>query len=160
MSLLLVAAGPALATNPHTTTTTPAAPTGPLVLYDTTGLYGWLGELYATEIANLAGHFGAPVAHPVATYTPGELSKYPAVIYVGSTYDEPLPSSFLDDVLASTKPVIWMYDNVWQLTARDASFASDYGWMWSGFDTSTVTSVTYKGTTLTRSAANQAGIMN
>jgi uncharacterized protein YdaL len=160
MSMLVVAAAPAPAANPHTTTTTPAAPTGPLVLYDTTGPYGWLGELYATEIANLAGHFGSPVAHPVSTYTPGELNKYPAVVYVGSTYDEPLSPSFLADVLGSTKPVIWMFDNIWQLTARDASFASDYGWMWSGFDTSTVTSVAYKGTTLTRSAANQAGIMN
>src|SRR5205807_2973573 len=159
---LVLAAGPASAANPHTTTTTaaPAAPTGPLVLYDTTGPYGWLGELYATEIANLAGHFGSPVAHAMSSYTSGELNQYPAVIYVGSTYDEPLPSAFLDDALASSKPVIWMYDNIWQLTSRDGTFASDYGWMWSGFDTSSVTSVTYKGTALTRSPDNQAGIMN
>src|SRR5205807_7313132 len=103
---LVLAAGPASAANPHTTTTTaaPAAPTGPLVLYDTSGPYGWLGELYATEVANLAGHFGAPVAHPVSTYAPGELKAYPAVVYIGSTYDEPIPTAFLDDVLASTKP--------------------------------------------------------
>ena len=163
LAFVALAAPPASATNPHTTTTTtpaPAAPTGPLVLYDTSGPYGWLGELYATEVANLAGHFGAPVAHPVSTYAPGELKAYPAVVYIGSTYDEPIPTAFLDDVLASTKPVIWMYDNIWQLTARDAAFASDYGWMWSGFDTSSVTSVLYKGTGLTRSDANQAGIMN
>src|SRR5438477_8244878 len=99
---LVLAAGPASAANPHTTTTTPApaAPSGPLVLYDTTGPYGWLGELYATEVANLAGHFGSPVAHSVSAYKAGELAQYPAVVYVGSTYDEPLPPTFLDDVLA------------------------------------------------------------
>src|SRR5207248_6421115 len=53
-----------------------------------------------------------------------------------------------------------MYDNIWQLTARDPSFSSDYGWMWSQFDTSSVTSVAYKGATLTRSNLNQAGIMD
>ena len=162
-AILVLAAGPAPAANPHTTTTTTpvaTAPTGPLVLYDTSGPYGWLGELYATEVTNLAGHFGSPVAHAVSGYKAGELRQYPAVVYIGSTYDEPLPAAFLDDVLASNKPVIWMYDNIWQLTGRDASFASDYGWMWSGFDTSTVTSVAYKGTSLTRSTDNQAGIMN
>jgi uncharacterized protein YdaL len=163
VAMVLVAAGPAPAANPHTTTTTtptPPAPTGPLVLYDSTGPYGWLGELYATEVTNLAGHFGSPVAHPVSTYTAGELNRYPAVVYVGSTYDEPIPSAFLDDVLASTKPVVWMYDNIWALTGRDPSFSTDYGWMWSQFDTSTVTSANYKGTSLTRSSANQGGIMN
>jgi uncharacterized protein YdaL len=163
LAFVVLAAAPASAANPHTTTTTtpaPSAPTGPLVLYDTSGPYGWLGELYATEVVNLAGHFGTAVAHPVSTYKAGEATPYPAVIYIGSTYDEPLPTAFLDDVVSSSKPVVWMYDNIWQLTARDASFASDYGWMWSGFDTSSVTSVVYKGTALTRSADNQAGIMN
>src|SRR3954469_20788537 len=32
--------------------------TSTLVLYDTTGPYGFLGELYAMATANLAGHFG------------------------------------------------------------------------------------------------------
>jgi uncharacterized protein YdaL len=161
-ALALAAAGPASAGNPHTTTTTttPAPPAGPLVLYDTTGPYGWLGELYATEVVNLAGHFGTPTAHPVASYTAGELNRYSAVFYIGSTYDEPLPSAFLDDVLATTKPVVWAYDNIWQLTGHIPDFATRYGWMWSAFDTSNVSAVIYKGTTLTRSTANQGGIMD
>jgi len=39
-----------------------ATQTSTLVLYDTTGPWGWLGEIYATMAGNLASHFGAWVA--------------------------------------------------------------------------------------------------
>src|SRR3954454_16226853 len=109
-----------------------------LVLYDTTGEWGWLGELYAMMVANLASHFGSWTALPVASYTVGKLNAYTAVVYIGSTYGEPLPSAFLNDVLATTKPVIWAYDNIWQLVSYSPSFSTTYVWMWSGFDTSSV----------------------
>src|SRR6185437_10289757 len=114
---------------------------------------------YAMMAANLASHFGTWTTLPVASYTAGKLSSYSAVIYIGSTYDEPIPTAFLDDVLNTTKPVIWIYDNIWQLTARTSSFASIYGWMWSGFDYSSVASVNYKNQSLSRYSANAAGIM-
>ena len=38
--------------------------TDTLVLYDTTGNWGWLGELYGIMAANLASHFGAWTALP------------------------------------------------------------------------------------------------
>jgi hypothetical protein len=76
--------------------------TSTLVLYDTTGQWGWLGELYAIMPANLASHFGSWTAMPVASYKTGHLKQYTAAIYVGSTYDEPLPTAFLDDVYATT----------------------------------------------------------
>src|SRR5947207_4113918 len=141
--------GPGLATGAHT-----------LVLYDTTGPYAWLGEVYAIQVANLASHFGPWTAHPVAGYVTGELSSYDAVVYVGSTYDEPLPVAFLDDVLATTVPVVWLYDNIWQLTARHGAFADAYGFTWRQFDFSAVAQVRYKGTTLTRSTLNDSGIMD
>src|SRR2546423_3603691 len=53
-----------------------------------------------------------------------------------------------------------MYDNIWQLTARATDFTGTYGWNWSGFDTSDVPSVVYKGTTLSRNLLNRGGIMN
>jgi uncharacterized protein YdaL len=131
-----------------------------LVLYDTTGTYGWLGELYATYAGNLASHFGTWKAEPVSTYQAGQISQYTATIYIGSTYDEPLPTAFLDDVYNATRPVIWIYDNIWQLTNRYPSFQTKYGWMWSQFDLSSVSSVIYDGIALTRDGAdNQAGIM-
>ena len=141
--------------------------TSTLVLYDTTGQWGWLGELYAIMSANLASHFGSWTAMPVASYQTGQLKQYTAAIYVGSTYDEPLPTAFLDDVYGTTTPVIWAYDNIWQLTARYPNFSSVYGWNWSGFDFSSVAEVDYPLPPSTRAtqklkryAANAAGIMN
>jgi uncharacterized protein YdaL len=131
------------------------------VLYDTTGDYGWLGEAYAVETANLVSH-GTPYdMKPVANYTAGMMSAYSSVVYVGSTYDEPLPVAFLDDVLANTKPVLWMYDNIWQLTARAGNFSTVYGWTWDGFDFATTPTVTYKGVALQRDPlAAPSGLMN
>jgi uncharacterized protein YdaL len=132
-----------------------------LVLYDSTGAYGWLGEMYAEQAANLASHFGTWRAHPVSTYTAGELTSYAAVIYVGSTYEEPLPAAFLDDVLASSVKVLWMNDNIWQLQARaGAKWAATYGFTPGYFDFSTVQQVTYAGRSLTRDTLNAGGILN
>jgi uncharacterized protein YdaL len=133
-----------------------------LILYDTTNSFGWLGELYATAVGNLASHFGTWRALPVAQYQAGQIAQYTATIYIGSTYDEPLPTAFLDDVYTAARPVIWIYDNIWELTNRySTTFQSKYGWMWWQFDTSPVSQVTYKGVTLSRDGVNnQAGIMN
>ncbi|GAA2882442.1 hypothetical protein Acy02nite_78280 [Actinoplanes cyaneus] len=130
-----------------------------LVLYDTTGDYGWLGEVYATQTANLSSRFGSWTAAPVAKYKSGDLSAYTAVIYLGSTYDEPLPAAFLTDVMATNKPVTWVYDNIWQLTAK-SGFAAKYGFASGAFDLAQVTEVGYKGRKLTRSTDNNSGIMN
>ncbi|GAA2621683.1 hypothetical protein GCM10010399_61020 [Dactylosporangium fulvum] len=130
-----------------------------LLLYDTTGPYGFLGEQYAIVTANLASHFGDWTAQPVVDYRAGDLDAYQAVIYLGSTYDEPLPTAFLDDVTATTKPVVWIYDNIWQLTARDPNFGTTRGFTWTSFDVSQVAKVNYKGRTFTRDPQNGAGIM-
>lgn len=121
-----------------------------LVLYDTSGNWGYLGELYATEVVNLAGHFGAATAEPVTQYTSGQLNGYQTAVYVGSTYDEAIPVAFLDDVLATTTPVVWAGDNIWQLAARAGDFASRYGWTPTTFDSGSVAGVSYKGQTLSR----------
>jgi uncharacterized protein YdaL len=131
-----------------------------LVVYDNTGPWGWLGETYAIETVNLVSHFGSWTTHPVSQYTAGELSRYTSVIYLGSTYDEPVPVAFLDDVTSTRIPVMWMYDNIWQLTARDPNFATTRGFTWKQFDTSAVSRVDYKGTSLTRDTLNQGGVMD
>lgn len=139
-----------------------------LILYDTTGPYGWLGQAYATMAANLASRFGAWTAKPVAKYAAGDVGRYKATIYLGSTYDEPLPASFLADVTAATKPVVWVRDNIWQLTQSDPGFQAKNGWMWWRFascatcdgDTSSVRSVEYRTRKIARSPLNQAGIMD
>jgi uncharacterized protein YdaL len=131
-----------------------------LVLYDTTSEFGWLGEVYATQVANLSSHFGSWTAEPVSSYKAGELANYTALIYVGSTYDEPLSTAFLDDVTATTKPVLWVYDNLWELTARDTAFATKRGFTSGLFDTGGVSQVTYKGRSLARDNRDKSGIMN
>jgi uncharacterized protein YdaL len=138
-----------------------------LVLYDTTNTFGWLGELYAIGAGNLATHFGKVTAEPVVDYQAGQVNNYTAMIYLGSTYNEPIPSAFLNDVLTTVKPVIWAGDNIWQLSGpaggpSDTAFQAAYGWdpATSYFDTTdSITSVGYKSQTFTRSLANGAGVL-
>ncbi len=137
----------------------PSADRGTLVLYDTTNAFGWLGEVYATQVANLVSHFGGYTAKPVVQYADGDLDGYRAVVYAGSTYDEPLPAAFLDDVLTTNVPVLWMHNNIWQLGARPG-FAERYGWQPGYFDLSSVREVEYKGVRLTRHEANAGGILS
>jgi uncharacterized protein YdaL len=157
----LVAPGAALAN--HLPTSSPAptpAPASALVLYDSTGDYGHLGELYAMLVANLAGHFGQVKTAPVTSYQKGMIEANMATIYVGSTYDEPLPAAFLDDVASATRPVIWSYSNIWQLTAHVPDFATTYGFAPWIYDFSNVTRVKYKGADIHRSPLNASGIMS
>ncbi|GAA3668441.1 uncharacterized protein YdaL [Lentzea atacamensis] len=131
-----------------------------LILYDNTGPWAWLGEAYAVQAGNLASHGSSYVMHPVGSYAAGEISGYTGVIYIGSTYDEPIPLAFLDDVLATTKPVLWMAHNIWQLTARAPSFQTTYGWNWVQYDTGAATTVRYENTDLGRNPlATPSGLM-
>lgn len=138
-----------------------------LVLYDTTDAWGWLGELYAMAAGNLASHFGTVTAEPVVNYVSGQVNNYTATVYLGSTYNEPIPATFLNDALSTSAPVLWAGDNVWQLSgteggAADQAFQAKYGWdpSTSYFDTSdTIPSVSYKNETFTRSADNTGGIL-
>ncbi len=132
-----------------------------LVLYDSTGPYAALGELYAIGTANLVSHFGGWTAKPAAGYSCGEIEAYGATIYLGSTYDEPLPPCLLDDVFITERPVIWSFYNLWQLTSRAgfAAFVARYGFTWTALDVASVGEVRYKGRALVRYAGNLAGIL-
>jgi uncharacterized protein YdaL len=161
------AAAAAVATPSTARTFGPTGPANTLVLYDTTDTYGWLGELYALGGGTLASHFGSVTAEPVSSYVAGQIADYTAVVYFGSTYNEPLPAAFLSDVTSSSKPVLWSGFNVWQLSGAAGSttaqaFAAKYGWdpSTSYLDTSdTFPQVQYKGRTLTRSTVNTAGLL-
>lgn len=142
-------------------------PASTLVLYDSTGAYGWLGELYALGGGTLATHFGRVTAEPVTDYVAGQVADFTATVYFGSTYDEALPAALLADLRTTDKPVIWSGFNVWQLsgatgTNTNAAFQAKYGWdaATSYIDTAdAVTSVAYHGQTFTRNAANQGGVL-
>lgn len=132
-----------------------------LVLYDTTNTWGWMGELYSMMAGNLASHFGPWTALPVASYTAGKMATYKAVIYIGSTYDEPLPAAFLTDVPKyQSVNVIWIDSNIWKLAP---TLTSIYGWTPHIYETPTpttvVASVEYKTSVLRRYEENGGGIM-
>jgi uncharacterized protein YdaL len=163
----LTAARPAVTPPPQAKTWGASGSATTLVLYDTTNTWGWLGELYAIGAGNLATHFGTVTAEPVVDYVSGQVNSYTATIYIGSTYNEPIPQTFLNDVLSTTKPVMWIGDNIWQLTgasgsAADTAFEAAYGWdpATSYFDTAdTIASVSYKSQTFTRNTLNTGGIL-
>ncbi|WP_424363617.1 DUF2334 domain-containing protein [Methylocystis parvus] len=142
----------------------PVLPQRPLtlVLFDTTGQWGWLGELYGIMVANLASHFGGYTLMPVSQYTAGMMANYKAVVYVGSTYDETSLANgttpFLADVPTyQNVNVVWIHDNIWRLP----SINSTYKIAWAGFETppSSVGAVTYKNVSFKRYNQNPDGIM-
>jgi predicted deacetylase len=136
----------------------PGARATTLVLYDDSGPYGWLGELYGIAVANLVSHFGAWTAKPVRNYTQGDMRNVTATVYVGSTYDEPLPAAFLADVVAGQWPVVWVGENAWQLETHAPRFPEWFGFAAGPAGTVRVNRVRYKGVDLVRQAANPAGI--
>ena len=143
---------PASAVGAKSDSTRSSAVKGTLILYDTSGQWGWLGEQYALAGANLASHFGPWSAKPVTEYTPGEMGAYKAVVYVGSTYNEPIPKAFLDDTLADKAKVVWLGWNIWQLSKRAGrgKFKAKYGWMDGRLNNDDVPTITYKGRSFTR----------
>jgi uncharacterized protein YdaL len=144
-----------------------------LVLYDNTGQWGYLGELYAMAIANLAGHFGSVASEPISAYTAGQVNQFTSTIYVGSTYYgslDSIPTAFYTDVASSTHPVIWMGDNIWYFADAigPAAFEGEYGWdptnsyFSPNGSVGDVTQVTYKNEALTRSipSGDDGGILH
>ena len=124
-------------------------PSGTLVLYDTTGQYGFLGELYAVQAANLLSHFGAWTARPVRDYRAGDAGRHLLTVYIGSTYDEPLPATFLRDV-AGGAAVLWLGGNIWQLATAYPKLFERSGFTTGSIDDDSVTEVRYRGTSLVR----------
>ena len=155
IAALVAAAGPS-SPAPAPTTAAPAStcadPTASLILYDTTGDFSRLGERYATLAANLVSPFGAWRAEPVADYHTGDLACATAGLYIGSTYDEPLPAAFLDDVAAQRTPIVWINENLWKLDGRLPVVRG------TGPDTRLFDHVTYKGQALVRDVPVESGL--
>lgn len=135
-----------------------------LILYDTTGAFAHEGDAFAQYTANLVSHFGEWQAVAVKDYTTGLLDKFEATFYLGSAYDEPLPAAFLKDVRAAIKEkpqkqIVWLKNNIWQLSREMKTFQADMGWMHTEFLVDPISTVVYKGANLTRSPHNDGGMM-
>jgi len=124
-----------------------------LILYDSTGQYGWIGEVHSRLLANLLGHF--PCAYqivPVENYHAGDLGRYKAGFYLGSSYDNPLPVAFLQDALTTTNPLCWFKYNLLQLddgAAMGAQFETKFGFRFEFID-SGFGAISYKGESFTK----------
>lgn len=148
---------------PATAVQGPPAPSGTasaLVLYDDSGEYRPLSQVYGTLAAALASHFGTPQVHGVSTYSPGEMGAHRGVVYLGTNADQVLPPSFVADVRDGGTPVLWLGANLDELATASADLDRSHGVTWTPADPRPVERVEYEGTDLSRpaSAGPLAGI--
>ncbi len=133
----------------------PDAAASVLILYDTAGEYGWIGQIHARMLANLLGHFPVTYkAQPIEGYRRGMLKRFDAAFYIGSTYDNPVPTDFIRDVMTGDTPLCWFKYNIWRLAWTQAGFSSKFGftfnWLdWTGYDT-----IHYRGETYAKYQAD------
>ena len=139
-----------------------------LVLYDSAGPYGWVGEMNARFLVNLLGHF--PQTYKmvgVENYVSGDALRYRATFYIGNDYNNPLPATFLQDVMATTKPVCWFKYNLWNLGASSSfgtQFETKFGFRFEYMDASGFPQIEYKSETFTKNQLDaelgRAAILN
>jgi uncharacterized protein YdaL len=73
------------------------------------------------QLATLLGHFNVTsTVKGVNRYAPGDLNNFDFTFYIGFNPRNPVPSRFLDDVLATGKPVIWMNTGMIEFSKRIA----------------------------------------
>ena len=119
-----------------------------LIVFDDGGPYGWLGELYAAGAGTLASHFGPWAAVPSSAYPAGALRHFEAALYVGSTFDQPLPAAFLDDVLAGETPITWLGHNLPQLARHAPDLSARFGFTPGELDRAAIRWLEYQGVRL------------
>ena len=121
-----------------------------LILYDDTGTWGWLGGMYALKLENLLAHFESKITKkPLGQYLIGDLAKYDATFYLGSTYtEEALSPVFQADLNSNTKPFVWAGFNLWRYAWNDPLFTGKYGFQFLNYAPENHPKVVYKNTTL------------
>jgi uncharacterized protein YdaL len=61
------------------------------------------------QLATLLGHFQATATvHGLDRYTSGEIDSYDVTFYIGFHADNLVPAVFMDDVLKSSRPLVWL----------------------------------------------------
>ncbi|MGZ4207231.1 MAG: DUF2334 domain-containing protein [Actinomycetota bacterium] len=89
-----------------------------LVLYDGRGAAPEVSRMFATNLANLLGHFGiAWRVESVEQYHRGDASTYSALFYLGTVYGN-VTSAFLTDAASYNGTLVWMGQNLFQLKAE------------------------------------------
>lgn len=133
------------------------------VFYDKTSDPNYTtGRSYALMLLNLLGHFPEyqQVTGPIELYKKGDLERCHTSFYLGSYYNNTLPTAFISDYLSTTKRVVWMGYSVWQLGME---FENTFGYSstvsFTGLDTVNKTTdgkpsffrdIVYKGETFSK----------
>jgi uncharacterized protein YdaL len=93
-----------------------------LIYYDQTQDPDYnFGEVYSVYLQNLMGHFPevTQVISPIARYKKGEIEKCRATIYLGSYFENAIPTSFFEDFKNTEKNVAWLGYNIWKFAPDD-----------------------------------------
>ncbi len=118
-----------------------------VVADDTPGVNAF--QVHTTRAANLVSHFGPVEVLATSAYRAGMLRRHRALVYLGISAMRELPAALRQDVLAGSRPVLWMGWNIDRLTTPE-DFAARYGWLPGAPDRTQVSSVLFKGKELTR----------
>ncbi len=121
---IMVVAMIMLAPLPYVANAQTVTPIKTLVLYDAPANveFSKLGLAYAIMLRNLLGHFDTTVdLLPVHQYTTGKMLNYKATFYLGSYYDNTLPTTFLTDAAKKQTTLVWFKYNLWSM-AWNASY--------------------------------------
>ncbi|HEY3129969.1 MAG TPA: DUF2334 domain-containing protein [Acidobacteriota bacterium] len=124
-----------------------------LILYDSTGQFGWVGQVDALYLANLIGHFQLTAQiTPVEKYSQGQMEDFRAVFYLGSVWNNDLPNVFLQDVLNTGVQVCWFKYNLWQMPGN--IFDNRFGFRVRETSTKDFGSITYKSQTFSKNRSD------
>ncbi|MFZ3035468.1 MAG: DUF2334 domain-containing protein [Parvibaculum sp.] len=120
-----------------------------LILYDSTGPWGHLGEIDALFAANLAGRWASYDAMPVSTYRSGDVETHSLTVYLGTSFDEAIPPALVEDLGASERPLIWVQYGLEKLAEAMPGFEKRYGLVPGLVDRSGFSHVNYNGVSFT-----------
>lgn len=91
------------------------------IYYDKVDENYQFGEVYATFLQNLLGHFPEflQVITPIEDYQSGDIERCQSTIYLGSYFENKIPKAFFDDFLTTKKHVAWAGYNIWNYSQDD-----------------------------------------
>jgi uncharacterized protein YdaL len=75
----------------------------------------WIGKAYSVFLQNLMGHFPEfqQIVSPIERYKKGDIEKCHTSFYVGSYFNNKIPTDFFVDFEKTKKNVVWMGYNIW-----------------------------------------------
>jgi uncharacterized protein YdaL len=90
------------------------------------------------QLAALMGHFNTKTTLiGVNQYSKNELNNFDFIFYIGYKLKNKVPDVFLNDVLASTKPITWLYTGILEFS-KSHNLSKIFGFDVTGYDSTLV----------------------